>query len=174
MYEIRRIDFKLLEEYWVETGHFHVPNKVITRYVDKLGPYESYGTPKITIEYGLFDDNYMIGGTQVYQFWPGVVRWRTSNIRKAYRGCDLFYKMLCTIITHDWRWNRKLIGWHRSEAYGWATRHGFSDYDGAWHDHDGDKYIMVYKRIADMIDDFTNQSSLDPEGVMMEREIVSV
>jgi len=158
MYIVKKIPFETIRNYWVDVGHFHVANKVITEQVTELGPYKSYyewGKQR-TQAYGLFDGNYMIGGTQILEWQPVVIRWRTNNIRGAYRGQNLFYKVLATIIANDWVEKKLLIGWFRSAATWWPPINNFEPYDDELHEHDGDTYTMVKKPIMELVNDYSN------------------
>lgn len=145
----------MLKDYWIEVEHFHVPNKNINEKVTKLGPYKSKfsAADQFTISYGLFDDMYMIGGTQILQWDNNTIRWRTNNIRETHRGEGLFYQFLSSIVKEDWNKNDWLIGWFRSSATWWPPRYNFQEYDGIIHSHDGDQYIMVKKPIIEIVND---------------------
>lgn len=156
MYTVQQIPFEMIQKYWVEVKHFHTANKVITEQVTQLGPYKSsyeWGKQN-TQAYGLFDDDYMIGGTQILEWEHNVIRWRTNNIRIEYRGQGLFYKFLSTIIVNDWSHKDLLIGWFRSSAMWWPPIYGFEMYDGQTYSHDNDTYTLVKKPISSIIDQY--------------------
>ncbi len=144
-YEIKQISFDTIRDYWIRTNHFHVPGKVITRLVPAVGPYQCELEDPRIIEYGLFDGDKMIGATQFQQWSKTEVRWRTINILPEYRGGNLAYKLLLTVADRDWLEIDFMIGWFRESVYPWTQKNGFRDYDEVWHEHDGDRYSMVFK-----------------------------
>ncbi len=153
---IKKIEFSKIKDYWIEVEHFHVPNKIITEKVPQLGPYKSkYDMEnQKTQAYGLFDGDYMMGGTQIIEWDDSVIRWRANNIRESYRGKGLFYNLLSTIVATEWSNKTVLIGWFRSAAMWWPPSYDFQSYDGIRHDHDGDIYTMVTKPIKDICGDY--------------------
>jgi len=161
VYEIKKIDFLIIKNYWEEVKHFHIPDKIITESVIQLGPYKSkYNMDnQKTQAYGLFDNDYMIGGTQIIEWEDNVIRWRANNIRKKYRGKGLFYNLQSTIIVNDWVDKTTLLGWFRSSAMWWPPLYGFKLYDGIKHEHDGDIYMMVTKPIKDLCIDYNNRKN---------------
>jgi len=159
MFEVRKIVFSEIRDYWIEVKHFHISNKIITETVTQLGPYKSkYDMEnQKTQSYGLFDDNYIIGATQICEWDDHIIRWRSSNIREAYRSKGLFYNLLSTIIANDWSDKLTLIGWFRLSVMWWPLSNNFQSYDGINHDHDGDVYSMVTKPIKDICEDYNKR-----------------
>ena len=159
MFKIKRIEFSIIKDYWIKVGHFHVPNKIITEKVPQLGIYKSeYNMEnQKTQAYGLFDGDYMMGGTQIIEWNNSIIRWRANNIRESYRGNGLFYDLLSTIIANEWSDKTMLIGWFRSAAMWWPPLYNFEPYDGINHDHDGDIYMMVTKPIKDICEDYNKR-----------------
>lgn len=161
MLEIKKIKFSKIKDYWIKVEHFHIPNKIITEQVPQLGPYKSkYGMDdQKTQAYGLFDDDYMIGGTQIIEWDDGIIRWRANNIRTSHRGKGLFYNLQSTIIANDWSNKTTLLGWFRSAAMWWPPLYNFQLYDGIKHNHDGDIYMMVTKSIKDICGDYNKREN---------------
>ncbi len=159
--EIKKIDFFVLKNYWEEVKHFHIANKIITENVIELGPYKSkYDmNNQKTQAYGLFENGYMIGGTQIIEWDDGIIRWRANNIRESHRGKGLFYNLQSTIIANDWSNKTTLLGWFRSAAMWWPPLYNFDLYDGVKHNHDGDVYMMVTKPIKDLCKDYTDREN---------------
>lgn len=133
--EVKHIDFETIKDYWIEVNHFNnEPNKVIKEVARRLGPHKiGYDDPK-RICYGLYDSDNLIGVTQLVQWQPGLVRYRTINVRELYRGKDLGWALLETAWNLDWKGSGKLFGWIRGSHYKWALDHGFVDYDTDWVD----------------------------------------
>lgn len=131
--EIYRIPFSQLVTYWIEVDHFKDPQKVYTEVLSHLGPYQSTIENPRRISYGLFHSGKMIGATHVCQWNPDWIRFRTINIRQAYRCHDLGWKFLRRILEVDWSEHDTLFGWFRRTAHDWALRHGFHEMDGKWH-----------------------------------------
>lgn len=158
MYSIKKISFETIRDYWLEVGHFHVANKVITEQVIELGPYKSHYEwgEQQTQAYGLFDKNYMIGGTQILEWQPDVIRCRAYNIRTEYRNNNLFYKFLSTIVASDWSKKQLLVSWFRSSMMKWALKNNFELYDGTSYNHDEDTYTMTKKLITELVNDFND------------------
>ena len=159
MFWIKKIDFLKMKDYWMEVEHFHIPDKIITEKVPQLGPYKSkYDTEnQKTQAYGLFNDDHMIGGTQIIEWNNTTIRWRANNIRESHRGKGLFYNLQSTIIAKDWSDKITLLGWFRSAAMWWPPIYNFELYDGIKHNHDGDVYMMVTKPIKDICEDYNKR-----------------
>jgi hypothetical protein len=129
---VKQIDFETLKNYWIEVDHFKDPNKRIVEVIKHLGPHTTpYNDPK-RIAYGLYDGDKLIGATQLVQWSPTHVRYRTLNIREEYRGIGLGWFLLSSAWDTDWKDCGKLFGWVRNTHYPWATLHGFNDYDQEW------------------------------------------
>lgn len=134
MYDLRRIPFDVIRDYWLEVNHFKDSNKRIIEIITTLGQHKTeYNNPR-RIAYGLYDGNNIIGATQLVQWSSELVRYRTLNIRKEYRSQDLGWEMLETAWNADWKDSGKLFGWIRNTHYDWAKRHGFYEYDKEWTD----------------------------------------
>jgi hypothetical protein len=153
MYNIKEITFEEIHQYWIDQKHFHVMNKKINERIYTLGPYTcDIKTPKVQA-YGLFDDDILIGTTQIQEWSKTMVRCRAYNIIPEYRGNDLFWHFLSNIICDHWNEYEYIFGWLRENVYGWAQQHGFELYDGIWYDHDETKYIAVIKNINDLFNE---------------------
>ena len=150
-----------MKEYWIEVKHFHIPNKIITEKVTQLGPYRSKYTMETqkTQAYGLFEDDYMIGGTQIIEWNDSIIRWRANNIRESHRGKGLFYNLQSTIIANNWSDKITLLGWFRSAAMWWPPLYNYDLYDGIEHDHDHDIYMMVTKPVTELCLDYHNRKN---------------
>lgn len=132
VYDLRRITFAQLRNYWLEVDHFKDPNKRIIEVINTLGPHETpYKNPR-RIAYGLYDGDRIIGATQIVQWDANLVRYRTLNVREEYRGEGLGWEMLKTAWDADWQGHGKLFGWIRDTHYQWACAHGFTNYDSNW------------------------------------------
>lgn len=128
---IKRIDFQILKQYWTQVDHFKDPNKRILDVVSTLGPHETiYKNPKRQC-YGLFYNNSLIGGTQIVEWEPHLIRYRTINILPEHRGKDLGWFLLEGAWKMDWEHCDTMMGWVRDTHYDWAKRHGFSE-EGDW------------------------------------------
>lgn len=129
--EIEEISFEQLVEYWKEVDHFGDPNKIYRPLVSRLGPFRTSIDNPISKCYGLYDRhpevNFdgIIGVTQLYEWDPGVVRFRTINIRKEWRHQDLGWCLLEEAFEEDWSNYLKLFGWMRLDKLDWALDHGF-------------------------------------------------
>lgn len=135
MYDLRRIPFNIICDYWVEVDHFKDPNKRIVEVIKTLGPHTTTYTNPKRISYGLYDGSRMIGATQLVQWSDDFVRYRTLNIRKEYRNQNLGWELLETAWNADWKeCSTHLFGWIRDTHYDWAIAHDFIDYDADWSD----------------------------------------
>ena len=131
---VKQIDFNTLKNYWIEVDHFKDPNKRIVEVIKYLGPHTTtYSDPK-RIAYGLYNNETLIGATQLVQWSPTHVRYRTLNIREEYRGQDLGWYLVSAAWQQAWQGNGKLFGWVRNTHYNWATAHKFTELDTAWTD----------------------------------------
>jgi len=131
---VKRIDFKTLKNYWIEVDHFKDSNKRIVEIIKYLGPHTTpYSDPK-RIAYGLYDGDMLIGATQLVQWNETHVRYRTLNVREAYRGQGLGWYLLTSSYYQDWKRCGKLFGWIRNTHYPWARAHGFVEIDNKWTD----------------------------------------
>lgn len=129
---IKKIDFETIKNYWIEVDHFKDPKKNIVEVVKHLGPHTTiYHDPR-RISYGLYDNDKLIGATQLIQWDENRVRYRTLNIRKEYRGKDLGWFLLSNSYERDWKNYGKLFGWIRDSHYNWAKAHGFVKIDNKW------------------------------------------
>lgn len=128
----KQIEFETLKNYWIEVDHFKDPNKRIVEVIRHLGPHTTtYSDPR-RIAYGLYDDNKLIGATQLVQWSATHIRYRTLNIREEYRGQGLGWKLLQSAYEQDWLGQGNLFGWIRDTHYNWALAHGFTDLDAEW------------------------------------------
>jgi N-acetylglutamate synthase-like GNAT family acetyltransferase len=116
--KVKNISFSTIKEYWIEVEHFAEPNKIYVQIPRTLGH--------------LYAEERLIGVTQLIEWAPGVVRYRTINIREEYRGKDLGYYLLKTALAEDWSSFQYLFGWVRKSHYEWSLRHGFREFDGIW------------------------------------------
>lgn len=131
--DIKRIDFNTLKLYWKEVQHFDA-NHEIKDVIKVLGAHITpYSNPK-RICYGLYTSNTLVGATQLVQWNKGVVRYRTINIRKQYRGNDLGWFLLENAYKLDWTDNNSLFGWVKLTHFDWARQHGFVEIDNNWTD----------------------------------------
>lgn len=139
---VKEIDFKTLKDYWIEVGHFH-PDQNIPELVKNLGHHRTiYDNPE-RISYGLYDNNYLIGGTQLVRWNEDRIRYRTINIRKEYRGQGLGWFLLVSAYNLHWKGKGNLFGWIKDTHYTWALNHGFVDIDNNWsNNHIGMERIM--------------------------------
>lgn len=131
--DTKEIDFETLKNYWIEVEHFpaeHVIKDVIRVLGAHITPYSS---PK-RIAYGLYSNNKLIGATQLVQWDKGVVRYRTINIRKEYRGKDLGWMLISNALKMHWTDYNKLFGWVKLTHFDWARKHGFKEIDTDWTD----------------------------------------
>ena len=131
---VKRISFDYIKEYWIEVDHFKDPNKKIVEVIKTLGNHVTPFSDPRRISYGLFDNNYMIGATHLVQWTEDLVRYRTLNIRKEYRGNDLGWHLLSEAWTMDWIGYKTLYGYIRDTHVPWATKHGFQYYDDEYVD----------------------------------------
>ncbi len=131
---IEPISFSTIKTYWIEVDHFQDPNKTYVEFPRTLGHLSSnIQSPKSQC-YGLYATTQLIGVTQLIEWAPLMVRYRTINIRPEYRGQDLGYFLLETAVTRDWQNFRQLFGWVRRPHYAWSIQHGFKELDGIWTD----------------------------------------
>ena len=87
--DIKEIDFETLKNYWIDVDHFKDPNKRIVEVIKYLGPHITpYSDPR-RIAYGLYDEDKLIGATQLVHWNEGQVRYRRLNVRQEYRGKGL-------------------------------------------------------------------------------------
>jgi len=129
---VKQIDFLTLKNYWLEVDHFKDPNKNIVEIIKTLGPHTTKETDPIRIAYGLYDNDKLIGATQLVKWSTELVRYRTLNIRKEYRGKDLGWYLLESAWNTDWIHQGKLFGWVRDTHYDWAIKHRFTELDDSW------------------------------------------
>lgn len=131
---VKQIDFETLKSYWIEVDHFKDPNKRIIEVIKYLGPHTSpYEDPR-RIAYGMYDQDVLIGATQLVQWNETHVRYRTLNVREEYRGQGIGWELLNTAYNQDWQSCGNLFGWIRNTHYDWAVAHGFTDLDQNWTD----------------------------------------
>lgn len=132
--DIKEIDFETLKNYWIDVDHFKDPNKRIVEVIKYLGPHITpYSDPR-RIAYGLYDEDKLIGATQLVHWNEGQVRYRTLNVRQEYRGKGLGFLLLSTAYERDWKGWGNLFGWIRNTHYDWAKRHDFVEIDEQWTD----------------------------------------
>lgn len=135
---VTQISFDDLKDYWTEVDHFRDPKKKYRQVVRRLGPYRSTISDPRRYSYGLFDDGRLIGATHLVQWSNKLVRYRTLNVRKPFRGRGLGALLLTSAIDLDWRdWNSSnahLFGWIRRDHHAWAESQGFQPLDGRWYD----------------------------------------
>ena len=136
--DVSQISFDDLKDYWTEVDHFRDPDKKYREVVRRLGPYSSAISDPRRFSYGLFEDGRLIGATHLVQWSKDLVRYRTLNVRKPYRGRGLGLLLLKSAIDLDWRdWKYSgahLFGWIRRDHQEWAKTQGFEPLDGRWHD----------------------------------------
>jgi GNAT superfamily N-acetyltransferase len=129
---VKEIDFETLKNYWIEVDHFKDPNKRIVEVIKYLGPHTTpYHDPR-RIAYGLYDNDKLIGATQLVQWEENRVRYRTLNVREEYRGEGFGWFLLASAYERDWKGCGKLFGWIRDTHYNWAKVHGFVEIDDKW------------------------------------------
>ena len=131
---VKKINFETIRDYWIEVNHFDDPNKQIHEVIYTLGPHNNpYEDPR-RISYGLFDEEKLIGATQLVQWSETHVRYRTLNVREQYRGKDLGWYLLNTAYHQDWQMFEYIFGWIRDTHWNWAKRHDFVETDQHWTD----------------------------------------
>ena len=136
--DVNRISFDDLKAYWVEVDHFGVAGKKFRNVVRSLGDYRSTLADPTRFSYGLFDSGELIGVTHLVQWDEEWLRYRTLNIRQAFRDQNLGWYLLSTAVKMDWK--DKLLaptymfGWVRREHQAWLITHGFAPADGRWVD----------------------------------------
>lgn len=131
---VKNIELETLYNYWIEVDHFGVKDKVIVDHISTLGPHITTFTDPKKISYGLYDNDYLIGVTQLVEWDETRIRYRTVNIRKEYRGKDLGWFLLKTAWKRDWTDNKYLFGWIKDTHYRWAVEHDFAEIDIRWQD----------------------------------------
>lgn len=130
---IKHIDFESLKSYWIQVDHFRDPSKRILDVISTLGPYKTiYKDPKRQA-YGLFNEDKIIGVTQLVEWEPHLIRYRTINILPEYRGNDLGWFLLEGAWKMDWSHCDTMMGWVRDTHYDWSLKHGFKE-EGDWYD----------------------------------------
>ena len=148
-WEVERIDFETLKQYWLDVVHFQEPDKKIREVVRVLGPYECVLDDPRRESYGLFHDGGLIGVTHLVQWDANWLRYRTLNIREPFRGPDLGWMLLRRAMELDWRdWKvpgKFMFSWLRRSHMPWSLAHGFTEIDGRWH---GD-YIAMLKPMTE-------------------------
>jgi len=149
--DVRRIPFEVLKQYWIEVDHFQKPGKKIRDVVRVLGPYECTIENPRRESYGLFLEDDLIGVTHLVQWDDHWLRYRTLNIREAYRGPeDLGWQLLRRAIDLDWRdWKvdgRYMFGWIRRHHVPWSLAHGFETIGDTWHG----EHIGMRRPLLDM------------------------
>ena len=136
--DVTRISFEELKRYWAEVDHFRDPDKKFREVVRRLGPYTTTIEDPRRFSYGLFDGSDLIGATHLVQWSERLIRYRTLNVRKAYRGRELGMFLLRSAVNLDWPdWksgDNALFGWIRRDHRPWAESQGFQPLDGQWHD----------------------------------------
>lgn len=143
--QVRHIEFEVIKNYWIEVNHFNDPNKKYAPIVRQLGHLNcELPNPKWYC-YGLFDGPLLIGVTQFIEWSQDTVRYRTLNIRPAYRGRDLGRFLVFEAYKMDWSQFRYLFGWVRESHYAWARRQNFKEVDGVWND----GHIAMIKNMVD-------------------------
>jgi len=141
---VKQINFDTLKNYWIEVDHFKDPNKKIVEIIKTLGPHTTKETDPIRIAYGLYDTDVLVGATQLVKWSAELVRYRTLNVRKEYRGKDLGWYLLESAWNKDWIGQGKLFGWVRDTHYDWAIKHNFTELDSIWtNDHIGMIKVML-------------------------------
>ena len=128
--QVRAVRFDELVDYWRETRHFPDEDKVYTEVLGYLGPFQRTVVEPRRISYGLFHGSRMMGATHVTEWSEEWIRFRTINIRPEYRGLDLGWQFLDSVLKRDWADRKTVFGWFRREALGWAEKHGFRELDG--------------------------------------------
>lgn len=123
--EIRHIDFPTLVNYWKEHNHFNNKEKIYHPIVSKLGPFTLQLESPHYQCYGLFDNNKMIGGTQLMDWDWDTVRFRTINILDTYRGRNLGLYLITKAWDMDWQSRIYLFGWMNLNYEWWAIHCGF-------------------------------------------------
>lgn len=128
----KKIDFLILKNYWIEVDHFKDPNKNILDWVETLGHFKTNLINPKRIAYGVYNNDILIGGTQLVQWSDHWIRYRTINVRKEYRGNDIGWKLL-KFGLKDWSDNY-LFGWVKQDHFKWAIEHEFKPIDNIWND----------------------------------------
>ena len=136
--DVKRISFDDLKSYWIEIDHFANPKKRIREVVRHLGAHESDIADPHRISYGLFDDGRLIGVTHLVEWSRTWVRYRTINVRPAYRGRDLGWFLLRSAVNLDWQeWktpDKFVFGWVKRDHLAWSLAHDFRPFDNRWHE----------------------------------------
>lgn len=141
----KRIGWETLVQYWKDVDHFQDPNKRYNQHINRLGPYHTpYKNPR-KINYGLYDDDQLIGATQLVEWQENIVRYRTVNVLNKYRGQDLGWRLLYSAWASDWTEYTHLLGWVRNNHMPWAVNHGFKPYGDIQEDH-----IMMIREMKDV------------------------
>lgn len=134
--DVNRISFDQLKTYWVEVDHFGVPDKKFHEIVRTLGDCQSTITDPPRFSYGLFDAGELIGVTHLVQWDEEWLRYRTLNIRSAYRSRDLGWYLLKAAVAMDWKKSvpapNYVFGWVKRVHQSWSIAHGFEPADGRW------------------------------------------
>ncbi len=147
--DVNRISFDQLKAYWVEVDHFGVAGKKFRNVVRTLGDYRSTLADPARFSYGLFDSGELIGVTHLVQWDEDWLRYRTLNIRQAYRSRNLGWYLLRTAVAQDWKDRvpapTYIFGWVRREHQAWSITHGFTPADGRW----VDGHIAMIKPLAE-------------------------
>ena len=136
--EVIEIPFSRLVQYWKTVNHFNDLNKKYKPFVKRLGPFQiTFDNPKYKC-YGLFDQycgkEKMIGGTQLMEWEPNTIRFRTINIIKEYRHQDLGWCLLEAAYKEDWQDYENLFGWMKIDKLDWALSKGFNIIKGSEQD----------------------------------------
>ena len=121
----REISFERLVEYWKEVDHFEDLNKIYKPIIKKLGPFKSIDNPRYKC-YGLFNEESMIGATQLVEWNSAVGRFRTINIRKEWRNQNLGWCLLEESFNQDWSDHMSMFGWLKINKLNWAQNLGFT------------------------------------------------
>lgn len=129
---VKPIEFETIKQYWIEVDHFKDPNKRIEEIIKTLGPHITQELNPRRIAYGLFNNDMLIGATQLVHWSDNLIRYRTINIRSEYRGKDLGWYLLETAWNLDWIGQGNLFGWVRDTHYDWAIKHNFTEMDKHW------------------------------------------
>jgi GNAT superfamily N-acetyltransferase len=133
-FKVKPISFDQCKEYWIEVDHFEDPKKKILEYVKTLGPFVTDLEDPQRQAYGLFDNDELIGVTQLVRWSDEWVRYRTINIRKSYRGRSLGALLIKEAYDRDWSHMPYLFGWTKKSHVDWALKNDFSFINDDWVD----------------------------------------
>lgn len=139
-YQIEKIDFETIVEFWKEQEHFH-PRKKFVEKLGWLGLNICHLKNPITQAYGLYLEGELISATQIQVWDNNTIRWRTINVKEEYRGDNLGWKFLSNVL-QDWKEYDVVFGWVRENIYEWAIKNGFTP-EGEWIEENGVRNIRM-------------------------------